>query len=301
MSEPTVDGLRSIEFWVPDLKTTARFYDECWKIEPIEQRQDAHYFRATGTEHHCVVLHEGATAGVKKVNFSAKDRDTVNSIHQKLVGLGIKIVAPPHKLTTPGAGFGFSFQDPDGLEYGISSDVARHSDGSMQDDRPFKLSHVVSNSAKVPEQSEWFADALGFKISDRTEIMHFVRCSADHHSIAIARADGPGLNHTAFEMPNFNALMTGVGRMQHKGFEIDWGVGRHGPGNNIFSYFREPNGLIVEYTAEVDQVDDSYPTGTPEQWTERRKKNDMWGTARAPSPLMRRCMHGDLTPPKVQF
>ncbi len=93
MSEATVDGLRSIEFWVPNLKTTARFYEECWKIAPIEQRQDAHYFRATGTEHHCVVLHEGTTAGVKKVNLSAKDKETVNSIHQKLVGLGIKIVA----------------------------------------------------------------------------------------------------------------------------------------------------------------------------------------------------------------
>ncbi len=301
MGEAIVDGLRSIEFSVPDVALTAKFYEECWKISPVERREDAHYFRATGNEHHCVVLHEGARAGVKKVNFSATDKSAVDALHGRLSGLGIRITEGPGTLNTPGGGYGFAFKDPDGLEYGISTDVTKHSDDTKADDRPFKLSHVVVNSAKVPEQSEWFADALGFKISDRTDIMHFIRCSPDHHSIAIARAEGAGLNHTAFEMPDFDSLMTGVGRMRHKGFEIDWGVGRHGPGNNIFSYFREPNGLIVEYTAEVEQVDDSYQTGTPEEWSERRKKNDMWGTAGAPSPTMRQCMHGHPIPPRVDF
>jgi len=301
MAVAAVNGLRSIEFTVPDLKRTARFYEECWKIAPVAREDDAHYFRATGAEHHCVVLHDGAKAGVKKVNFAAADKGAVDAIHNRLSGLGVDIAGAPASLTTPGGGYGFSFHDPDGFEYGISSDVEQHNDASMADDRPFKLSHVVLNSAKVPEQSEWFCDALGFKVSDRTDIMHFIRCNPDHHSIAIAKASGPCLNHTAFEMPDFDSLMAGVGRMRHKGFEIDWGVGRHGPGNNIFSYFREPNGLVVEYTAEVEQVDDSYKTGTPEEWAERRKKNDMWGTAGAPSPLMRQCMHGDPAAPEVVF
>jgi len=43
-------------------------------------------------------------------------------------------------------------------------------------------------------------DTLGFKISDKTDMMEFVRCSADHHSIAMARGNGPTLNHMAYEM-----------------------------------------------------------------------------------------------------
>jgi hypothetical protein len=37
-------------------------------------------------------------------------------------------------------------------------------------------------------------------------------------------------------------LIRGAGRMKESGFNIDWGVGRHGPGNNVLSYFIEPNG-----------------------------------------------------------
>ena len=33
-----------------------------------------------------------------------------------------------------------------------------------------------------------------------------------------------------------------------------WGVGRHGPGNNVFTDSVEPNGFVTEYTTEVDQV-----------------------------------------------
>ena len=37
-------------------------------------------------------------------------------------------------------------------------------------------------------------------------------------------------------------------------------------GNNIFAYFVDPNGYVIEYTAEVQQVDDSYKVGMPEDW-----------------------------------
>ena len=47
--------------------------------------------------------------------------------------------------------------------------------------------------------------------------------------------------------------------------QIEWGVGRHGPGNNVFAYFIGPVGIVVEYTAEVLQVDDSYVLRGPSE------------------------------------
>ena len=88
-------------------------------------------------------------------------------------------------------------------------------------------------------------------------MMDFIRCCADHHSIALARGDGPSLNHMAYEVANIDGLMRGAGRMKQNGFNIEWGVGRHGPGDNVFSYFVEPNGFVVEYTTEVEQVDEA--------------------------------------------
>ena len=61
----------------------------------------------------------------------------------------------------------------------------------------------------------------------------------------------------AYEVDNMDGLMRGAGRMKNHGFKVEWGVGRHGPGDNVFAYFVEPNGFVVEYTTEVQQVDEA--------------------------------------------
>ena len=61
------------------------------------------------------------------------------------------------------------------------------------------------------------------------------------------------------------------------------GVGRHGPGANVFAYFIGPDNVVIEYTGEVDQVDDDYPTGMPEDWTWPPGRVDQWGVSDAPS------------------
>ena len=301
MSEPRVTELRSIEYDVTDAATSARFYETCWGLTPVSQQDGVHYLRATGAEHHIVALREGPKARVRSVNFAAPDKVMVDGIHSKLKGLNVSITSEPAALSTPGGGYGFSFDDPDGLSYAIISDVEEHDDATMETDRPFKLSHVVLNSDKVESQTEFYRDALGFKVSDRTARMNFIRCSTDHHSVAFAHAEGPSLNHTAFEVPSFDALMSGAGRMKRKGFDVGWGVGRHGPGNNVFTYFFEPDGLVVEYTAEVEQVDDTYKTGTPDEWAERVQGPDRWGFAEPPSEMLRKAMGGQPQPPGVHF
>ena len=50
-----------------------------------------------------------------------------------------------------------------------------------------------------------------------------------------------------------------------------------GPGNNVFSYFVPPHGGVVEYTSEINLVDDSYPEGKPEDWTWPPGRIDHWG------------------------
>lgn len=301
MTNPAVNGLSYTEYNVPDVARTARFYEECWGLSPVAEVNGSRYFRATGAAHHIVVLHEGDTPGLRRINFSAPDREAVDGLHDRLFGLGIKIDSAPAEMTTPGGGYGFSFSDPDGLGYGITTGIAEHDDSTMEEDRPFKLSHVVLNSPDIFSQEEWFCDALGFKISDRTGYMHFIRCSMDHHSIAFAKGEGACLNHTAFEVPDFDALMIGAGRMKSKGFGVDWGVGRHGPGNNVFSYFRDPDGLVVEYTAEVEQIDDSYKVGGPEDWADKYRGPDQWGFADPPTDILRSSMHGKLVPPNPDF
>src|SRR5204862_567469 len=147
---------------------------------------------------------------------------------------------PGQLPTSAGGGYVFRFQTPDGLPMSISADTTQHPDVVLDRSRPTKISHVVLNSAHTDDQVPFFVDVLGFKVSDSSHMMEFLRCSADHHSIAIFRNNGPSLNHVAYELPNIDGLMRGAGRVKQNGFDIEWGIGRHGPGSNVFSYFIEP-------------------------------------------------------------
>ena len=161
---------------------------------------------------------------------------------------------------------------------------------------PSKLSHVVLNSAKIDQQTSFFIDVLGFQRSDTTDMMEFVRCSRDHHSIAMARGNGPTLNHMAYEVESIDGLMRGAGRMKKHGFNVEWGIGRHGPGDNVFGYFVEPNGFVVEYTAEVQQVDEAtYEAHDAEYWRKFPMRPCRWGMAGMPSNRFKAAAGGDLS------
>src|SRR5258708_2108734 len=63
------------------------------------------------------------------------------------------------------------------------------------------------------------------------------------------------------------------------GFAPVWGPGRHGPGNNVFGYFVGPHGGVIEYTAEVEELDDDYKVGGPEDWKWPAGRTDQWGVS----------------------
>jgi catechol 2,3-dioxygenase len=113
--------------------------------------------------------------------------------------------------------------------------------------------------------------------------MAFMNCNRDHHSVALADADNDALNHIAFLMPDVDSVMRGGGRMRDAGFAIEWGPGRHGPGNNAFNYFIGPDDVVIEYTADVQQIDASYPVGSPDDWKWPPGRVDQWGISPPPS------------------
>ena len=295
MSEPKINGLRSIELGVHDLQKSAEFYRRIWALEDVSGEGDTLHLRGTSRDHHVLTLRERPRAGLLGVHFSAPDRATVDALHAKAKAMGMKIASPAGDLEkSAGGGYGFGVSTPEGHPIVISSDVADHASAIDDKTRPTKLTHVVLNSADIGNQTSFFIDVLGFKWSDSTQMMDFVRCCSDHHSVALARGKGPSLNHMAYEMPDIDGLMRGAGRVRKSGYEIMWGVGRHGPGSNVFSYFVEPNGFVTEYTTEVEQVDDSYAAHDANWWNEQKVFPCRWQMAGVPSPFARKAMGGEL-------
>jgi|TARA_A100001037_G_scaffold174911_2_gene156860 catechol-2,3-dioxygenase len=287
MSDPVVTGLRSAEFAVPDVAAAANFYVDCWGLDVAAEDKGSVYLRGTGAEHHSLVLREGAEKKLLAVNLAADDKAAVDGLYDRAKAMGMTVTAP-EDLSGPAGGYGFVLNDLHGRDYRVSTGLKAHEGLTDDPGKPRKLSHVVMNSPDRAAQSQQFIDMLGFKLTDRTGYMDFIRCSSDHHAIAYTTIDTPTLNHCAFEMPSHDALMHGSGRMKRSGHPVEWGIGRHGPGNNIFAYFVDPNNYVIEYTAEVEQVDENYKVGMPEDWERPQEYHgDNWGYAEPASDRMR--------------
>ncbi|MGY6241047.1 VOC family protein [Burkholderia ambifaria] len=287
MKQPLVTALRGIAIGVPDLALAEQFYTETWRLAVVARTADAVYLRGTGAAHHILALHRSEQPDVRSVDFSVASIDALHALAQVIPEHGGAIVSSPDATGEPGGGTQLVARDPQGRILRFIAGDERHADTAEVEDRPVKITHVVLNSADVAVAQRFFEDALGFKLSDRTRIMAFMRCSSDHHSIALADATENTLNHIAFLMPDLDSVMRGGGRMNDAGYPIEWGVGRHGPGNNVFAYFLGPFDFVIEYTAEVQQVDDTYRTGGPADWTWPPGRIDQWGVGRAPSPRLK--------------
>ena len=287
MQSSLITGLRSVELGVVDIAASEAFYTGAWRLSVAARDGASVYLRGTGAPHHLLSLHPRSSTELLAVTLNATSRGAVDTLAQRIADKGGRLQAPPAAITTPGGGYGFAFRDAEGRRFCIVSDDLRHTDASVVHDKPERLAHVVLNSKDADAAMNFFTEVLGFTLSDTTRMMHFIRCNSDHHNIAFAFSKETTLNHIAFMLPDWESVMTGGGRLRDAGYPIEWGVGRHGPGHNVFAYFIGPENLVIEYTAEVQQVDASYVAGKPEDWKWLPGRLDQWGISDAPSPRLK--------------
>ena len=277
MPECLVRGVRSVALVATNIDEASRFYETVWHLQRVETRNDARYFRGTAHYHHVLALHRGAQPAVVRIVFDVADRPAVEQLHRKISAAGAR-PAMPANLSTPGGGYGFACRDPDGRNLAFVCDAADHADTADQPDRPRKIVHVNLNARDAAGSIDFFTCALGFRVVDENAPLTFLRCaSPDHCSIVMAKTDLPTLNHIAFDLPDFDSVMRGMGRMKDNGYPIEWGPGRHGPGNNVFAYFCGPDEVPLEYAAEVAQIDDSYVPRGSDFWKFAAGRSEQWG------------------------
>ena len=126
------------------------------------------------------------------------------------------------------------------------------------DARPRRLGHIALASPDVAASSDFFINVVGCKLSDDVQgIIQFLRCSPDHHNVALVDAPMPFLHHTSWQMESFDAIGHGATRVLNGGPDRHvWGLGRHFLGSNLFWYLRDPAGNYAEYYADLDQIVD---------------------------------------------
>lgn len=281
-----VAALRSVALNVPDLQEAEKFYTQIWHLDVAARTADALYLRGTGADHHLLALHQApGPARIRNVTLRARSRAALDEVAQSVAAAGGRVLEPVGPVQEPGGGIAVTVADADadGRIFRLVHGDEMHADAHEVKDRPLRLAHAVLNSHDVEATRAFMEQVFDFSLSDRTRIMAFMRCGDDHHSIALGDTDNDALNHIAFLMPDLESVMRGGGRMKDAGYGIEWGPGRHGPGDNAFNYFVGPFDVVIEYTAEVEQIDDSYQAGQPSDWTWPPGRVDQWGISLPPS------------------
>ena len=285
MKSPWIAGLRSVALTVPDLATAETFYTQVWHLSVVTRSADTLYLAGSGTDHHLLALQQRpGTPQLLRVTLRARNAAALDTIAAATASAGGVVERPTGTASDPAGGVSLVIRDGQGRRFEVvHGDTLRVATTPTPADQPQRLAHAVLNSDSVASAQAFLEQALGFVLADRTKIMAFMNCNSDHHTLALGDTDNNALNHIAFVMPTLDAVMRGGGRMKDAGHPIEWGPGRHGPGDNAFNYFIDPFGTVIEYTAEVEQIDDSYQPGAPSDWTWPPGRVDQWGISAPPS------------------
>ena len=291
-----LSALRSVELLVPDLSSAAAFYTSIWGLFEAAREDDALWLRGTGTDCHVLRLAHDASAAVVSLTFRAAPETDLATLRDRMAAAGATLDADVSASHEHGGGVVLSMRDSVGRGIQVVQGDTMMPPLADHRNRPGRLAHVNLNTSDIDRDIRFFEQGLGFRLTDRSSTMAFLRTNDDHHSIVLARATRDTLNHIAFNHDHWEDVMRASGRMLDAHFPIGWGPGRHGPGDNIFVYFVDPFGIVIEHTAEVLRVNDSYRVGGPADWVWPEGRLDQWGIA---PPKTDRCKAAQLAIPFV--
>jgi catechol 2,3-dioxygenase-like lactoylglutathione lyase family enzyme len=133
--------------------------------------------------------------------------------------------------------------------------------------RPRRLGHVNLKAPDPPTTAAFYQDVLGMMLSEQIgEGLYFLRIGSEHHNVGLRGGQTGELHHLGFEVEGWHVYQPILDRLAERGETIEYGPGRHRPGNNIFAYLRDPSsGLRIELFADMAQIPDA-AAHVPARW-----------------------------------
>ncbi|MEO8755942.1 MAG: VOC family protein [Casimicrobiaceae bacterium] len=173
----------------------------------------------------------------------------------------------------------FSATDPDGNVVVFGTRAPR---AAVTEDLPARVQHVAFRTTRIEAMLAHYRDTLGFALSDRVQDGEgtlracFLRSDHEHHALALFASTETRLDHLSCETRDFGSLIAWADHVAGKRIPMHWGVGRHGPGNDLFFMVKDPDDNLIEISAELERVDAARPTGV---WPHEQRTLNLWGTA----------------------
>jgi catechol 2,3-dioxygenase-like lactoylglutathione lyase family enzyme len=163
---------------------------------------------------------------------------------------------------------GVAFTDPAEIPHAVVRASGREGLPPAHDPvRPRRLGHVNLIVARPPAAAAFYADAFGLRLSEQIgEGLYFLRIGSEHHNLGLRGGERGDLHHLGLEIEGWNVYQPILDHLAELDVQIEYGPGRHRPGNNLFAYVRDPSsGLRLELFADMAQIPDE-STHVPPRW-----------------------------------
>jgi len=285
-----VSDLAWLEFEKPDL-VRAEAFARAFGFQTAQHSPDELHLRGTDPGAPAVILRRGPRTRFCGIAFKAVDEIDVLRLADKT---GTTAVPLPEAL----GGMTVQLTDPSGIPVRVVAGLHRLPE--LPEQRPQvvnvghdlmrinatqrparaparvqRLGHLVVQSNRYLQSLNWYLDHLGLIVSDflyfagqrhRGPTMSFIRCDrgsvpADHHTLAIALGPVNRYVHSAYQVCDLDALAAGGEYLTEQGYFRSWGIGRHIQGSQLFDYWRDPDGFMVEHFTDGDMFDNTVEPG----------------------------------------
>ncbi|MGW5109905.1 VOC family protein [Nocardia sp. NPDC004123] len=273
-----------LEFEKPDLER-AEIFSGAFGFTTATRTSEELHLRGTDAGSPCVLVRRGDRSRFVGPAFRAAETGD-------LLRLGEETGRRPQPLPESLGGLGLDLVDPSGLRVRVVAETHELPGLPAQRTQVFnrghevlrvnatqrpprvpaqvqRLGHVVVQTTRYRETLDWYLRYLGLIVSDflfypgqreRGPVMSFIRCDrgatpADHHTLALTLGPSNRYVHSAYQVADLDALAAGGEYLLDHGYQRSWGIGRHIQGSQIFDYWRDPDGFMVEHFSDGDMFD----------------------------------------------
>ncbi|KAH8585710.1 Glyoxalase/Bleomycin resistance protein/Dihydroxybiphenyl dioxygenase [Bisporella sp. PMI_857] len=202
---------------------------------------------------------------------------------------------------SPGGGFRVTVYDPEGFPVNLiwgqeptkTGHLPQRLVYNFENDKPregtfqrflagpaavHKLGHYGLCVKDLQAQISWYTTTFNLAPSDfmlidhptkpneKLEVGFFAHIDrgsdfVDHHSFFMSLNATSHVHHCSLEVHDFDTQLLGHQWLAKRKYKSVWGVGRHILGSQIFDYWWDPVGFMIEHYTDGDTVNDKTPIG----------------------------------------
>ena len=281
MTSPiTVKKLSHCAITAINLEDQVEFYTELVGLTETGRLDDGSALLRCNEDAYCLMLKpsQNGKAEFDHLAMALGSRAKVEAAADVLSQEGIPY-EEVYGWTELGQDCGLKFTDPDGFHIELVAGMEQILGClDIRAVTPRRFGHITLRVADPKVTADFYTSLLGFRISDWLgEDFVWMRCTPEHHGLAVSRHErAPMVHHIAFHVRDIGELVQQAEHLVQYGRHLLYGPGRHGPGQNLFIYFEDPEGMIVEFAADMQRIwdEESY---RPKVWNPNERWSNMWG------------------------